>query len=181
MRLDDRCPCHAKKLPNCRIGLVIRDDVPIEAVEATQWNALAAGQPLASHAFLTALHATGCASTATGWQPRYLTAWRGASLAGAMPVYAKAHSYGEYVFDWAWADAFRRHGHRYYPKLVCAIPFTPTTGARLFARSDDVRAALLAHALATDRARVGRRPPRFRRCTSCFPTPPTPRCAGVPA
>ncbi len=149
--------------------IVIRDDVPIEAVEATQWNALAAGQPLASHAFLTALHATGCASTATGWQPRYLTAWRGASLVGAMPVYAKAHSYGEYVFDWAWADAFRRHGHRYYPKLVCAIPFTPTTGARLLARSDDVRAALLAHALTRIEPASAGGSPRFSSLHVLFP------------
>ena len=65
---------------------------------------------------------------ASGWTPCYLTAWRGSTLAGAMPLYAKAHSYGEYVFDWAWADAYRRYGRRYYPKLVAAIPFTPAPG-----------------------------------------------------
>ena len=86
------------------------------------------GTPLVSHAFLRALHETGCASRATGWTPCYLTAVARGVLAGAMPLYAKAHSYGEYVFDWAWADAYRRYGRRYYPKLVAAIPFTPGGG-----------------------------------------------------
>jgi hypothetical protein len=140
--------------------ILVRGDVPIEAIDAAQWDALATGQPLASHAFLVALHETRCASSTTGWQPRYLTAWRGESLAGAMPLYAKAHSYGEYVFDWAWADAFRRHGRRYYPKLVCAIPFTPTPGARLLAHADAVRTALLQHALAAiEPVRDGATPP----------------------
>lgn len=125
----------------------VRDDVPIEAVDAAKWDALCAGAPLLSHAFFTALHATGCASTATGWQPRFLTAWRNGTFAGAMPLYAKAHSYGEYVFDWAWADAYRRHGARYYPKLVAAIPFTPTPGARLLAKDDVTRRSLLRQAL----------------------------------
>ena len=125
----------------------VRDDVPLEAIPAAAWNALTGHEPLLSHAFLSALHETGCASPATGWEPHYLTAWRGTTLVGAMPLYAKAHSYGEYVFDWAWADAFRRHGHRYYPKLVAAIPFTPTPGQRLVARDDDTRIALLRHAL----------------------------------
>ena len=80
-----------------------------------------------SHAFLHALHESGCAAPETGWTPRYLTAWRGELLVGAMPLYVKAHSYGEYVFDWSWADAYRRHGRHYYPKLVCAVPFTPAT------------------------------------------------------
>ncbi len=127
--------------------VVVRDDVPLEALAAAEWDSLAGGQPLLAHAFLAALHASGCASAATGWRPRYLTAWRDGVLAGALPLYAKTHSYGEYVFDWAWADAFRRHGLRYYPKLVAAIPFTPATGPRLLARDDATRAVLLAHAL----------------------------------
>ena len=125
----------------------VRDDIPIEAIAAAEWDTLCAGAPLLSHAFFTALHATGCASAATGWQPRFLTAWRNDKLAGAMPLYAKAHSYGEYVFDWAWADAYRRHGARYYPKLVAAIPFTPAPGARLLARDDRTQRALLRRAL----------------------------------
>jgi predicted N-acyltransferase len=128
-------------------AIVVRDDVPLMAISAATWDALVGHEPLLSHAFLSALHETGCASPATGWRPRYLTAWRGAALAGALPLYAKTHSYGEYVFDWAWADAFRRYGHRYYPKLVAAIPFTPTPGSRLIARDDGTRSALLAHAL----------------------------------
>jgi hypothetical protein len=138
----------SQSIPDSTDRVVVRDDVPIEAIDAAQWDALATGQPLASHSFLAALHSTGCASVGTGWQPRYLTAWHGRALVGAMPLYAKTHSYGEYVFDWGWADAFRRHGFRYYPKLVCAIPFTPTPGARLLAREDGVRTALLERALA---------------------------------
>ena len=88
-----------------------------------------------------------------------------------MPLYAKAHSYGEYVFDWAWADAYRRYGRRYYPKLVAAIPFTPAPGPRLFATDDAVRAALIARgAGSAAAARTATAIRRSRRCTSCFPT-----------
>ena len=125
---------------------VIRDDVPLEAIAPEQWDALAPGQPLLSHAFFAALHATGCATPATGWEPRFLTAWKGELLVGAMPLYAKAHSYGEYVFDWGWADAYRRYGRRYYPKLVCAVPFTPVPGPRLLAPDAPTRSALLERA-----------------------------------
>ncbi len=121
----------------------VRDDVPIERIAAAQWDRLINSSPLLCHAFLSALHATGCASRETGWQPRYLTAWDRQTLVGALPLYAKTHSYGEYVFDWAWADAYHRHRRRYYPKLVAAIPFTPTTGSRLIAPDNAVRAALL--------------------------------------
>jgi len=124
----------------------IRGDVGIDAIAAQDWDALTEGEPLVSHAFLHALEATGCATPATGWRPTFLTAWHGGRLAGAMPLYAKSHSYGEYVFDWSWADAYRRHGRAYYPKLVGAIPFTPVTGPRLLG-PPAVRSALLAHAL----------------------------------
>ncbi len=117
-------------------------------VPAHEWNALVGDAPLLSHAFLHALHESGCASPETGWTPRYLTAWQSGSLAGAMPLYIKAHSYGEYVFDWSWADAYRRHGRRYYPKLLCAIPFTPATGQRLIAGTTTLRRQLLDGALA---------------------------------
>lgn len=124
-------------------ALVVRENLAIDGIDACDWNALARGQPLLSHAFLDALHETGCASRATGWQPRYVGAWRGDRLVGAMPLYAKTHSYGEYVFDWGWADAYRRYGRRYYPKLVAAIPFTPVSGPRLLADDADVKLALL--------------------------------------
>ncbi|MGV8899839.1 MAG: GNAT family N-acetyltransferase [Burkholderiaceae bacterium] len=116
------------------------------------WDALVQLQtddnPFLSFAFLDALHETGCASAETGWQPQYLTLWQddalgNTQLAAALPLYAKFHSYGEYVFDWAWADAYQRHGLEYYPKLLSAIPFTPVTGSRLLARDNTARAALI--------------------------------------
>ena len=119
----------------------------LSAVPASAWDALVGDRPLLSHAFLHALHETGCAAPQTGWTPRYLTAWQGALLVGAMPLYVKTHSYGEYVFDWAWADAYRRHGRHYYPKLVSAVPFTPATGPRLIAADAATRGELLAGAL----------------------------------
>ena len=84
---------------------LIRDDVALGDIAAPAWTALSGSQPFLSHAFLTALHDTGCACPETGWSPHYLTAWREGALIGALPLYAKAHSYGEYVFDWGWADA----------------------------------------------------------------------------
>ncbi len=119
----------------------------LSAVSASAWDALVGDRPLLSHAFLHALHETGCAAPQTGWTPRYLTAWHGALLVGAMPLYVKTHSYGEYVFDWAWADAYRRNGRHYYPKLVSAVPFTPATGPRLIAADAATRGELLAGAL----------------------------------
>ncbi|HEY7787478.1 MAG TPA: GNAT family N-acetyltransferase [Casimicrobiaceae bacterium] len=127
---------------------LIRDDVPLSALAPAQWNRLVDDTPLLSHAYFSALHETCCASEATGWQPRFLTAWDHSALVGAMPLYAKAHSYGEYVFDWGWADAYRRYGRRYYPKLVAAVPFTPVPGARLLAPDATTRRALLDRALA---------------------------------
>ncbi len=111
------------------------------------WDRLAGMQadtnPFLSFAFLHALHESGSASDDTGWQPQYLTLWQDDALAAALPLYAKFHSYGEYVFDWAWADAYRRNGLDYYPKLLSAIPFTPVTGARLLAADDGARSALV--------------------------------------
>jgi uncharacterized protein len=95
------------------------------------------------HEYLVALHASGSATGETGWQPQFLTAWRGEELVGACPLYLKSHSYGEYVFDWAWADAYQRHGLRYYPKLLDAVPFTPVPGPRLLAHDIGTRIGLL--------------------------------------
>jgi predicted N-acyltransferase len=111
------------------------------------WDALVARQsdanPFLSYAFLHAMHESGSASEDTGWVPQYLTLWRDDQLVGALPLYLKWHSYGEYVFDWAWADAYRRHGLQYYPKLLSAIPFTPVSGSRLLAQDDDVQDTLI--------------------------------------
>ena len=118
------------------------------AADAAQWNALVDVQPSASafvrHEYLAALHESGSAVPATGWEPQWLTVHAGGTLVGACPLYLKSHSYGEYVFDWAWADAYRRHGLRYYPKLLVAVPFTPVPGPRLLARDVPARRALLA-------------------------------------
>ena len=123
----------------------------IAHVCANEWNALAGGNPFLRHEFLDALHETGCASENTGWAPHYLLVKERATLVAAMPLYLKTHSYGEYVFDWSWADAYSRHGLEYYPKLLCAVPFTPVTGPRLLAPEPRDRKRLLAAALALAR------------------------------
>jgi uncharacterized protein len=128
------------------VSLSITDS--LRSIPAEHWDALVGSRPLLSHAFLHALHETGCAAPDNGWAPRYITAWRGSALVGAMPLYLKSHSYGEYVFDWSWADAYHRHGRRYYPKLVAAVPFTPATGPRLIAAEPATRRQLLDGALA---------------------------------
>ena len=119
----------------------------LAGVPAAEWNALSQGDPFTSHEFLSALIDTGCASARSGWRPQIVLLERNASLAGAMPLFLKAHSYGEYVFDWAWADAYQRHGLEYYPKLLCAVPFTPVSGPRLLAADSADRARLLQAAL----------------------------------
>jgi uncharacterized protein len=109
----------------------------IHEVSATDWNALdRQNQPFLSHEFLAALEDTGCASAATGWVPKHLLLLSDAGqLRGALPLYLKNHSYGEFVFDFSWAQSFDRYfqqaGQHYYPKLTCAVPFTPATGPRL--------------------------------------------------
>jgi predicted N-acyltransferase len=112
-----------------------------------EWNALAGDDPFLRHEFLSALHETGCAVPDTGWGPYYLLMKEKGRLKAAMPLYLKGHSYGEFVFDWAWADAYQRHGLDYYPKLVCAVPFTPVTGSRVLASEPRDRDRLIAAAL----------------------------------
>ena len=116
-------------------------------IDATAWNALLAEQasatPFMRHEYLSALHDSGSATANTGWQPQFLSVHDGDTLVAACPLYIKDHSYGEYVFDWAWADAYRRHGLSYYPKLLDAVPFTPVPGPRLLARDTASRVALL--------------------------------------
>ena len=107
-------------------------------IDAAAWNALLARQrtptPFMRHEYLAALHASGSAVRATGWTPRFQLLWDGDQLAAACPLYLKTHSYGEYVFDWAWANAYAEHGLAYYPKALVAVPFTPVPGSRLLAR-----------------------------------------------
>ncbi len=109
----------------------------LSSVPASAWDALCSDDnPFLRHAFLHGLEVTGCVSEETGWVPQHLLAYADASrhtLLGAVPMYVKFHSYGEYVFDWSWANAYRQAGLDYYPKLLVAIPFTPVTGPRLLA------------------------------------------------
>lgn len=128
----------------------------LATIPRATWDALVdadgGGNVFVRHAFLHALSASRCAVAKTGWAPAHLTLWDGATLAAAVPLYRKHHSYGEYVFDWSWAEAYQRAGLAYYPKLLSAVPFTPVSGRRLLARDDAARAALadtlVAHARA---------------------------------
>ena len=116
-------------------------------IDPEAWDALQGAQPSAGpftrHAYLLAATASGSATEDTGWSPSFLTVHADGELVAACPLYVKDHSYGEFVFDWAWADAYQRHGLRYYPKLLSAVPFTPVPGPRLLARDPASRIALL--------------------------------------
>lgn len=126
------------------------------SIDRAAWDALVAvgarGSVFLRHAFLHALEASGCTGSATGWTPAHLTLWEGDTLVAAAPLYRKSHSYGEYVFDWGWAEAYQRAGLAYYPKWLVAVPFTPVAGTRLLARDEHARAALAAALLAHARA-----------------------------
>lgn len=120
----------------------------LEKVEPTAWDALVGeDHPLVGHAFLLALERSGSVGTqGSGWHPRHLLLHEGTKLLGAVPLYEKHHSYGEYIFDWPWAEAAAQAGISYYPKLVSAVPFTPATGPRLLQHpAAPDRAALLWH------------------------------------
>lgn len=124
----------------------------ITDVDAASWNALfPCGYPFMQHGFHLALEQGRSIGVATGWTPRYLlieTTHKGnCELIGAMPWYLKTHSYGEYLFDWAFAEAYERYGFSYYPKAICAAPFTPATGPRLGVRAPYSLAELLPLAL----------------------------------
>ncbi len=121
----------------------------IQELPAAAWNALGAeANPFTRHEFLAALERTGCVGGDTGWQPRYLALHDSQGLAAAAATFVKSHSYGEFVFDFAWARAYERIGRHYYPKLTLAAPFTPATGPRLLLRPDRAAAALADELLA---------------------------------
>ena len=119
---------------------------PLE-IDGQAWNALLNQQshqtPFMRYEYLLALHASGCATPATGWTAHFVTLELEGTLVAACVVYLKSHSYGEYVFDWAWANAYHQHGLQYYPKALLAIPFTPVPGTRLMAVDTQARSALL--------------------------------------
>ena len=111
----------------------------LTSIPSRDWDTLTDGNPTLSHALLQSMIDADCTTAKTGWLPQFLTLWRDIegqqTLCGAVPLYVKTHSYGEYVFDWAWAEAYQRHGLDYYPKLLSAVPFTPCTGGRLLAKT----------------------------------------------
>ncbi|MGH8363779.1 MAG: peptidogalycan biosysnthesis protein, partial [Gammaproteobacteria bacterium] len=110
----------------------VRVHASMDSIPSAAWNRLAGDNPFVRHEFLAALEHSGCVSAETGWQPQHLACTNDAgNLIAALPLYLKSHSWGEYVFDWAWADAYERAGRHYYPKLVATVPFSPVTGARL--------------------------------------------------
>jgi predicted N-acyltransferase len=119
----------------------------LSAVDALEWDALAGSQPFIRHAFLHALETSGCVGGKTGWTPQHLLLKRAGRLEAALPLYLRDDSYGEFVFDFAWADAYARYGGHYYPKLLTAIPFTPVAGRRLLAHNDADRLLLIDAAL----------------------------------
>lgn len=124
-------------------------------IDPGDWEALdRADNPFLSLAFLRALESSGSACPETGWQPHHLALYEDGQLVAFAPTYLKSHSHGEFVFDWAWADAYQRHGRPYYPKLLTAVPYSPVPGPRLLVRRghadpEALRARLVQQQLAT--------------------------------
>jgi predicted N-acyltransferase len=152
----------------------------IDAVAASEWNALAgSSEPFLRHEFLSALEASGSVGGDSGWQPHHLLLREpaGNRLLAALPCYLKSHSWGEYVFDWAWAEAYQRARKPYYPKLLSAVPFTPATGPRLLLAPGQSHAQLLPRVLEAVRAETARR--RLSSWHLLFPEPAlADACAG---
>ena len=131
-------------MPDGNDALAVQVVSRIAEVPAADWDACAGGNPFVSHAFLNALEESGSATGETGWHPQHLVLPNPAGgLLGCVPLYLKSHSYGEYVFDWNWADAYERAGGHYYPKLQCSVPFTPATGPRLLVHPEAPREEIM--------------------------------------
>jgi hypothetical protein len=129
------------------IDYVTRVVESIQEVNPQAWDALVLvlpdPSPFLQYAYLSAMQTSGSACQATGWTPQFLLLENAGELIAACPLYLKDHSYGEYVFDWAWANAYQQHGLAYYPKALVAVPFTPVPGARLLAKNPVARTALI--------------------------------------
>lgn len=126
--------------------LVVELHKSIAQIGAIAWDALSDGNPFTSYAYLHALETSGCLDEQSGWQVMHLSLSDESGIKGVMPLYLKYHSQGEYVFDHGWAEAYERAGGRYYPKMLCASPFTPVSGNRVLSHNPQSRAALLAAA-----------------------------------
>jgi uncharacterized protein len=127
----------------------------LAAISAEAWNAVAgADYPFTRHEFLYSLERSGSADADSGWQPLHALIKRDGKLIAVMPLYLKSHSYGEYVFDWAWAEAYQRYRRIYYPKLLCAIPFTPATGSRLCIAPGEDRTDISAQLIAALKKKI---------------------------
>jgi uncharacterized protein len=117
--------------------MLARQHTSIDQLDRQAWNALGGTDvPFLRHEFLAALEHTGCVGPGTGWTPAYVSLHDAVGLAAAAPAFIKTHSYGEFVFDFSWAEAYAQFGRNYYPKLSVCVPFTPATGARLLVRPD---------------------------------------------
>ena len=126
-------------MPTARIFGKLADIAP------ERWDTLHDGKnPFIAHAFLSGLEQHGCLREEWGWTPQHLTLWQGDALIAAAPGYLKTNSHGEFVFDHAWAHAYARYGQDYFPKYLCAVPYSPVTGPRLLAHDEDSRRSLLA-------------------------------------
>lgn len=138
--------CNAGNCDSDNGGIVeVRFVNSIHQIDRQQWNLLCGDNyPFCRYEFLAALEDAGCTTLAAGWQVTHLAVYEQQQLIAVMPGYIKEHSYGEYVFDWAWADAYRRYGFNYYPKWINAIPFTPCAGPRLLVREEHNRPELMA-------------------------------------
>lgn len=141
------------------VDLTARFHSRLDEIDATAWNALLPDDnPFLDHAFLSGLEQHGCLDPAYGWQPHHLGLYKSGELIAAAPLYVKTNSHGEYVFDWASANAYAQHGLDYYPKLLCAVPYSPVTGPRLLAGSGEDASALrnaLIDAMQTETERRG--------------------------
>ncbi|WP_246609942.1 GNAT family N-acetyltransferase [Comamonas fluminis] len=146
-KLGARTSCHQHNQGMAENTIITRVLTSVQQLDAQIWNALLAQQPTPTpfmrHEYLAAMEQSGSATAQTGWVCRVITVWDGGELLAACPLYLKTHSYGEYVFDWAWARAYQQHGLPYYPKAIAAVPFTPVPGTRLMARSQALRQALV--------------------------------------
>ncbi|KXW56223.1 GNAT family N-acetyltransferase [Ferrovum sp. PN-J185] len=119
----------------------------LDRISKEDWQTITENNPTLNYDFLKAMHDSGSVHAKTGWGMLYLTAWDNQHCVGAIPCYLKGHSYGEYVFDWAWAEAYEQLGQPYYPKLLVAIPFTPVMGPRILSQDESIREQLVVRLL----------------------------------